>query len=150
MKAPTATSIGASLYACAGQDRAAGQRCSPRARELARDDTVVPAREEPGAPRFTPRQLEVLALLCEGLPNKRICTRLNIATGTVKVHISSILRELGVASRLEAVIAARRYGLLEDTASGGTAPRSVATSGELPTSAAGRQAFGRYADANAF
>jgi len=50
--------------------------------------------------RLTPRQLEVLALLCEGLPNKLICRRLSISAGTVKAHISGILRELGVASRL--------------------------------------------------
>lgn len=61
---------------------------------------------------LTRRQLEVLALLCEGLPNKLICRRLDIAPGTAKAHISSILRELGVASRLQAVVAARRYGLL--------------------------------------
>ena len=61
---------------------------------------------------LTLRQLEVLKLLCEGLPNKLICRRLNIATGTVKVHISGILRELGVTSRLQAVVAARRCGLL--------------------------------------
>ncbi len=60
---------------------------------------------------LTPRQLEVLALLCEGLPNKLICRRLNIATGTVKVHISSILRELGVTSRVQAVVAAARHGV---------------------------------------
>jgi len=60
---------------------------------------------------LTPRQIEVLSLLCEGLPNKLICRRLNIATGTVKVHISCILRELGVTSRLQAVVAARRFGL---------------------------------------
>jgi DNA-binding CsgD family transcriptional regulator len=61
---------------------------------------------------LTPRQLEVLTLLCEGLPNKLICRQLNIATGTVKVHIGVILRELGVTSRLQAVVAARRCGLL--------------------------------------
>ena len=57
---------------------------------------------------LTPRQQEVLALLCEGLPNKLICRRLNIATGTVKIHISCILRELGVTSRLQAALSARR------------------------------------------
>jgi DNA-binding NarL/FixJ family response regulator len=66
---------------------------------------------EPDPASLTPRQLEVLALLCEGLPNKLICRRLNIATGTVKVHISCILRELGVTSRLQAVVAAQRHGL---------------------------------------
>ena len=67
-----------------------------------------------GPVHLTPRQLEVLALLCEGLPNKMICRRLNICTGTVKVHIGSILRELGVSSRLQAVVAAHRCGLLGD------------------------------------
>ena len=72
---------------------------------------VPGGRPEAGAAQFTPRQLEVLALLCEGLPNKLICRRLDIAPGTVKVHISCILRQLGVTSRLQAVVAARGLGL---------------------------------------
>jgi hypothetical protein len=52
----------------------------------------------------------VLALLCEGHSNKVICRRLSIAPGTVKVHVSCILRELGVMSRLQAVVAARTLG----------------------------------------
>ena len=62
--------------------------------------------------RLTPRQLEVLALLCEGLPNKVIARRLDIATGTVKIHVGCILRELGASSRLQAVVSAQRSGLL--------------------------------------
>ena len=62
--------------------------------------------------RLTPRQLEVLELLCEGLSNKLICQRLSISSGTVKVHIGGILRELGVSSRLQAVVSARRCGLV--------------------------------------
>lgn len=68
------------------------------------------------APRqvhLTPRQRDVLALLCEGLPNKLICRRLNISPGTVKAHISSILRELGVSSRLQAVVTARERSVLD-------------------------------------
>ena len=71
-----------------------------------------------GPARFTPRQLEVLALLCEGLPNKLICRRLNIASGTVKVHISCIFRELGVASRLQAVLTAGSLGLAGERMAG--------------------------------
>lgn len=67
---------------------------------------------------LTPRQLEVLSLLGEGLPNKLICRRLNISTGTVKIHISCILRELGVTSRLQAVVSAQRCGILGEMASG--------------------------------
>ena len=62
---------------------------------------------------FTPRQFDVLKLLCEGLPNKVISARLDISAGTVKIHISHVLRKLGVTSRLQAVIAAGRIGLLE-------------------------------------
>jgi DNA-binding NarL/FixJ family response regulator len=74
---------------------------------------VVSPEPEPAgsAPRLTPRQREVLELLCQGLPNKLICRRLNISSGTVKVHISSILRELGVNSRLQAVVAVRELNL---------------------------------------
>jgi DNA-binding NarL/FixJ family response regulator len=74
---------------------------------------------------LTPRQSEVLALLCEGFPNKLICRRLNISAGTAKAHISSILRELGVSSRLQAVVEAGRRGLLGercDEASNAAAP----------------------------
>jgi DNA-binding NarL/FixJ family response regulator len=65
---------------------------------------------------LTPRQREVLALLCEGLPNKLICRALNISAGTVKVHISCILRELGVVSRLQAVVVSRARALLTGAA----------------------------------
>jgi len=61
--------------------------------------------------QFTPRQLEVLALLCEGLPNKQIARRLDIAEGTAKIHIANILRVFGVSNRLQAVIAAGNLGL---------------------------------------
>ena len=64
---------------------------------------------------FTQRQLDVLFLLCEGLPNKRIGSRLDISPGTVKVHVGQILRKLGVTSRLQAVVAARRGGLCVET-----------------------------------
>jgi DNA-binding NarL/FixJ family response regulator len=62
--------------------------------------------------RLTPRELEVLSLLAEGLPNKLICRRLGISPGTVKIHVSRVLAELGVSSRLEAVIVAQRVGVL--------------------------------------
>jgi hypothetical protein len=56
----------------------------------------------------------VLALLCEGLSNKLICRRLNIAPSTVKVHVARILGELGVASRVQAVVVAQRLKLVPD------------------------------------
>ena len=67
------------------------------------------------AEQLTPRQFEVLALLCEGLSNKLIGRRLNISSATVKLHVASILRVLRVSSRLQAVIAARSLGLVDGT-----------------------------------
>jgi DNA-binding NarL/FixJ family response regulator len=61
---------------------------------------------------LTPRELEVLGLLCEGLPNKLIERRLDIGAGTVKCHVANILSKLGVASRLQAVVEAYRRGLV--------------------------------------
>ena len=63
--------------------------------------------------QLTPRQLEVLALLSEGLSNKLIARRLNIASATVKIHVANILHVLQVSSRLQAVVVARRRGLCE-------------------------------------
>src|SRR6476620_7441140 len=62
--------------------------------------------------RLTARQAEILLLISQGLPTKLISRHLNITAGTVKVHISAILRELGVTNRLQAVLAGQRYGLL--------------------------------------
>jgi len=60
---------------------------------------------------MTGRQSEVLALLVQGKPNKLICRDLGLAEGTVKIHVTAILRALGVANRTQAVIAVSRLGL---------------------------------------
>ena len=64
------------------------------------------------AREFTPRELEVLRLLAEGLPNKTIASRLGISEHTVKFHINSIMGKLGAQSRTEAVTRAARLGLV--------------------------------------
>jgi DNA-binding NarL/FixJ family response regulator len=61
---------------------------------------------------LTTRELEVLQLLAEGLPNKLIAQRLHITEHTAKFHVSSIMLKLGAASRTEAVMVAARRGLL--------------------------------------
>jgi DNA-binding NarL/FixJ family response regulator len=63
-------------------------------------------------PELTPRQLETLRLLGEGLETKQIAERLGVADETARNHIRALLRALGVHSRLEAVVAGRRLGLL--------------------------------------
>jgi DNA-binding NarL/FixJ family response regulator len=60
---------------------------------------------------LSPRQREVLTLLCQGHSNKEISLRLALAEITVKMHVSLIFRALQVASRTQAVLAARRLGL---------------------------------------
>ena len=63
-----------------------------------------------GVTQLTGRQLEVLALLCEGLQNKEIARRLNIAAATVKIHVANILRTLNVSSRLQAATTSNGCG----------------------------------------
>jgi DNA-binding NarL/FixJ family response regulator len=58
---------------------------------------------------LTERQQEVLGLILRGYPNKLICRHLNLAEGTVKVHVSAVLKALGVRSRTEAVVAANFF-----------------------------------------
>ncbi len=61
---------------------------------------------------LTARELEVLQLVSQGLPNKLIARRLGISEHTVKFHVSSTYAKLGAASRTEAVSLAARRGLI--------------------------------------
>jgi DNA-binding CsgD family transcriptional regulator len=61
------------------------------------------AREPEGHALLTPRELEVLAALAEGMTNKAIARRLNISLHTVKFHVESVFRKLGARTRTEAV-----------------------------------------------
>lgn len=60
----------------------------------------------------TPRELEVLRLLAEGLPNKLIARQLGITDHTVKYHVNAIMGKLGAQSRTDAVVRATRAGWL--------------------------------------
>ena len=60
---------------------------------------------------LTERQAQVLALVVQGKPNKIICRELNVAEGTVKIHVTAILKALGVTNRTQAVIAVGKLGL---------------------------------------
>ena len=63
------------------------------------------------APVLTPRQLQVLALLVQGYSNKVIASQLNLAEATVKMHVTSIMKSLGVSNRTQAAMAAEKLGL---------------------------------------
>jgi len=64
---------------------------------------------------LTARQTDVLRLLVQGKPNKLICRDLRLSEGTVKVHVSAILKALRVRSRTEAIAALARRGISVDT-----------------------------------
>ncbi len=105
-------------------DRWTSRASSTRSRRRARPRSITtailvapdvavsrPARtsfEEP----LTPREVQVLELLAEGLPNKAIAARLRISDQTVKFHVSSISGKLGAANRTDAVRRAVRRGLI--------------------------------------
>jgi DNA-binding NarL/FixJ family response regulator len=69
-------------------------------------------REQPLIEPLSPREMEVLALLAEGLSNQEIAERLTIAHGTAKNHVSNILSKLDVHDRMQAVLRAQEIGLL--------------------------------------
>jgi LuxR family maltose regulon positive regulatory protein len=58
------------------------------------------------------RELEVLRLLAQGLPNSAIADKLFVAIGTVKAHTYNVYQKLGVTNRTQAGIRARELGLL--------------------------------------
>ena len=62
---------------------------------------------------LTPREVQVIELLAEGLPNKAIAARLGISDQTVKFHLASISGKLGAANRTDAVRRAVRRGLID-------------------------------------
>lgn len=68
--------------------------------------------EAASRPLLTPRELEVLALVGEGMSNKTIARRLGISAHTVKYHLEAVFTKLAVRSRAEAVTRGLRHGIL--------------------------------------
>jgi len=64
--------------------------------------------------QLTERELAVLRLLAAGYTNAQIGAELFISAKTASVHVTSILRKLGVAGRVQAAAVAERAGLLQD------------------------------------
>ncbi|NRQ34966.1 AAA family ATPase [Nonomuraea sp. NN258] len=112
------------LVRAAGQDRAAAGDSLREAAAIAERIGSPPLRREvaaaaaaarvslAGDPGLSPRELEVLRLVAEGLSNRQIAERLFISARTSGVHVSNILAKLGVASRVEAAALARRDGVV--------------------------------------
>ncbi len=76
--------------------------------ELNRPPTL-PLTTEP----LTPRELEVLTLVAQGLSNQDIAEKLAISERTVRTHVSNILNKLHLASRLQATLYALQEGLVD-------------------------------------
>jgi DNA-binding NarL/FixJ family response regulator len=96
--------------------RAAARGESPLAPKAATALVEARTRREP-ADELSEREREVLALVAEGLPNKLIARRLGISEKTVKAHLTSVFRQIGVDDRTQAALWAQQHGYAQ-------APRS--------------------------
>ena len=67
---------------------------------------------EPARPLLTPRELEILTCLGEGMSNKAVARRLGISAHTVKFHLEAVFAKLDATSRAEAVAKGLRRGLI--------------------------------------
>jgi len=88
-------------------------------KRIAAGETVMdPALAQPAAlagernKRLTPRELEVLQLICDGLSNKEIAEKLELSANTVAVHRANIMDALGIHKTAELVVYAIRNGLV--------------------------------------
>jgi DNA-binding NarL/FixJ family response regulator len=88
---------------------------SPRAAEVVlgriRSAPVVPERELAAIEQLSPREVDVLRLIANGLENAEIAAELNISPRTAKNHVSNILSKLGLPSRVQAAVYAVRQGV---------------------------------------
>ncbi len=74
--------------------------------------TAAGTSTEPDVALLTLRQLEVLSRLCQGKTNKQVATELGLSEKTVKAHVTAIFKVLGVVNRTQAVLVARRIGMI--------------------------------------
>ncbi len=80
---------------------------------IERDQNALPQKSpEEISALLTPRECDVLNLLAQGMSNQSIADALVVSVPTVKVHVSNILDKLGASNRTEAVVEARRRGLI--------------------------------------
>jgi DNA-binding NarL/FixJ family response regulator len=85
------------------------------AKAIARQRSVLAKRDDRVrlAAQFTPREMDILKLLAEGLDTTEMSDHLLIKPHTIEWHVSHVIEKLGVHSKLQAVIAAARLGLID-------------------------------------
>lgn len=90
------------------------QLLQPQAERPVRREVERPDRRSQHTNEFglTPRQMDVLQCIAEGLSNKEIADRLVLAEGTVKIHVAATYQTLRVSNRMEAVRVAEQLGLI--------------------------------------
>jgi DNA-binding NarL/FixJ family response regulator len=96
------------IYAPAESGFAPGSSAPSAAAETT--ESATPQQPAVDAPHFSRRQIQVLQLLLDGRSNREISQRLFLSEETVKTHITSLLRGFGVHTRMQAVLAAARWG----------------------------------------
>jgi DNA-binding NarL/FixJ family response regulator len=92
--------------------RAAARGEAPLAPKVAKA-VLTARREQRPADELTERERHVLALIAAGLPNKLIAQRLGISEKTVKGHVTSVFRRIGVDDRTQAALWAQQHGVSE-------------------------------------
>jgi DNA-binding NarL/FixJ family response regulator len=105
LKSASGSDIRQAIHDIASGNRSLG----PEIRQLLRSDSdTYNAHVEP----LTPRELDVLRLVVQGLRNHEIAQQLNVSIKTIETHITSLYGKLNVQSRAEAIALAQRRGLL--------------------------------------
>ncbi|GAB3295816.1 response regulator [Pseudoclavibacter terrae] len=116
LKSTTGAALQAAVEAVARGDGALSPEVTRRLLDRfaeTRDPLVAEPPAVAGIEHLTSREREVLAALGEGLSNVGIGQRMHISASTAKTHVSRVLAKLGVASRMEAAVLARRAGLTD-------------------------------------
>jgi two-component system, NarL family, response regulator DevR len=111
-------SAGADEVACAVRRAAEGEMLIPAdqlAALLVRSRELAQRQRDRGRLReaFTSRELEVLALMVDGLDNRALAAQLSVSYATARTHVRNVLQKLGARSKLEAVVKATESGLIE-------------------------------------
>jgi len=119
------------LLGCTLQDLACAVRAVHRGSRYFCPEVGKRLAESMSTESLTAREEQVLQLVVDGLNNKEVARRLNIAVGTVKTHLRATFEKLRVESRTQAVIAAGKRGLLRTVPRKSAAEESKASGAEV-------------------